>query len=48
MWESVAVVPPAPLVLHNTRLAGEVGIGAPVVAVVQEPLALFSSHVATT
>jgi Phosphotransferase enzyme family len=40
MWEGVAVVPPAPIVFHNTRLAGEVGVGAPVVAVVQEPLAL--------
>jgi hypothetical protein len=40
MWEGVAVVPPAAIVFHNTRLAGEVGVGAPVVSVVQEPLAL--------
>ncbi|MCZ2811648.1 phosphotransferase [Modestobacter sp. VKM Ac-2979] len=40
MWEGVAVVPPAPVVFHNTREAGAIGIGAPVVAVVQEPLAL--------
>lgn len=40
MWEGVAVVPPAPIVFHNTRLAGEVGVGAPLLAVVREPLAL--------
>jgi hypothetical protein len=41
MWEGVAVLPPAPIVFHNTRVAGEAGIGAPVLSVTSDPLTLM-------
>ncbi|UOT03280.1 phosphotransferase [Rhodococcus opacus] len=40
MWEGVGVISPAPVVMQNTILAGQIGIGAPVLAVVSDPLAL--------
>ena len=40
MWEGVGVISPAPVVMQNTIIAGELGIGAPVLAVIPDPLAL--------
>ncbi|MBY4403352.1 aminoglycoside phosphotransferase family protein [Rhodococcus fascians] len=40
MWEGVGVIPPSAVVMQNTVLAGQLGIGAPVVSVVTDPLAL--------
>ena len=39
-WERVGVIPPAPVAMQNTRIAGELGIGATVLALVREPLSL--------
>jgi thiamine kinase-like enzyme len=40
MWEGVGVIPPAPVVMQNTIIAGQLGIGARVLAVIPDPLAL--------
>ena len=37
-WEQVGVIPPAPVAMQNTRIAGELGIGAAVLAIVDDPL----------
>jgi hypothetical protein len=39
-WEQVGVIPPAPVAMQNTRIAGELEIGASVLALVREPLSL--------
>lgn len=39
-WETVGVLPAAHVVLENTRIAAEIGVGAPVITVSNEPLAL--------
>ncbi len=39
-WEQVGVIPPAPVAMQNTRIAGELGIGAGVLAILDDPLAL--------
>ena len=39
-WESVGVLPAANVVLQNTRVAAEVGVGAPVIMISEEPLGL--------
>ncbi len=39
-WEQLSVMPPVGVVMENTRLAGEAGIGARVLAISQEPLAM--------
>ena len=40
-WERVGVIPPAAVAMQNTRIAGELGIGARVLAIVDDPLALI-------
>ncbi|MDN3460704.1 phosphotransferase [Rhodococcus sp. APC 3903] len=40
IWEGVGVIPPSAVVMQNSILAGQQGIGAPVVSVVTDPLAL--------
>lgn len=44
MWEGVGVIPPAPVIMQNTIIAGELGVGAPVLAVVNVPLALVIEY----
>lgn len=40
-WEGLGIVPPSAVPMLNTVEAGEVGIGAPVIAIVDDPLALL-------
>ena len=44
-WEQVGVIPPAPVAMQNTRIAGELGIGAAVLAIVDDPLALVLEYI---
>lgn len=39
-WEGLGVIPPSGVAMENTRLAGETGVGAPVLAICTDPLAL--------
>ncbi|AMU10845.1 MULTISPECIES: phosphotransferase family protein [Burkholderia] len=39
-WEGLGVIPPSGVAMENTRLAGELGIGARVLKITTEPLAL--------
>ena len=43
--EQIGLIPPSPVVMENTRMAGEFGIGAKVLAVVQEPLSLVLEYI---
>lgn len=40
-WEGLGIVPPSAVPMLNTQDAGRVGIGAPVIAIVDDPLALM-------
>ena len=39
-WESLGIVPPSAVPIQNTVNAGLIGIGAPVIAVIDEPLSI--------
>jgi thiamine kinase-like enzyme len=45
-WETVGVLPAAQVVLENTKIAADIGVGAPVITVSTEPLALALDFVA--
>ncbi|BCW86059.1 hypothetical protein DM794_07930 [Paenarthrobacter ureafaciens] len=45
-WETVGVLPAAHVVLENTKIAADIGVGAPVITVSAEPPALALDFVA--
>ncbi|HKU27170.1 MAG TPA: phosphotransferase [Candidatus Sulfotelmatobacter sp.] len=47
-WEALAVIPPSGVAMENTRLAGEIGIGAPVLSICTDPLALVVEYLPST
>lgn len=43
-WEALGVISPSPVVMQNTILAGEFGVGAKVLAVLDDPTALLIEY----
>jgi thiamine kinase-like enzyme len=48
MWEGVGVMPPSAVIMSNTKIAGELGIGASVLGISQEPRALLMEFIPST
>lgn len=48
MWESVGVIPPSAVVIENTKIASDLGIGARVLGTTTEPMSLMLEFVAST
>lgn len=48
MWEGVGVLPPAHVIMANTRIASDLGVGARVVGTSCEPMALMLDYVPST
>lgn len=48
MWESVGVLPPSAVVIENTKIASDIGIGATVLGTTNEPMSLMLEFVEST